>query len=166
MPPYQGQPAPDPIAGMYPRLAHPSLQYLFVAEFEDGEQIAQTAEDQSMTDPSKSAFYDVLQKSKEVAVTRFHLTNGHIWYTVDLRDGSFEANGLSFEAFDPYNNPYIRLNGPLRLIYFPNTDLVKVIDQNSLDKVTDFRHSMVRYFIGWQFTDKNGKNYQQTIAIR
>jgi hypothetical protein len=137
-----------------------------VAEFADGNRITQTPEDQSMLDPDQQAFYDVLEYSKQSALIKFYLTDGNMWYMVDLRDGTFEINGVPIEAFDPYNNPYVRLTPPLRLIYFPKTDIVDVVNQNSMDKVTGYKQSMVRYFLGWQFTDAKGKNYQQTIAIR
>lgn len=163
------QPVPTsllPTATELPDSDNPNLQYLFVAEFADGSTISQTPDDQSLLDAAKPAIHDVLEYSKSSALVRFHVTDGNIWYMVDLRDGTFEVNGIPFEAFDPYNNPYVKLEGSLRLIYFPNTDIVQVVDQNSPKKVTGYKHSMRRYFLGWQFTDKKGKNYQQTIAIR
>lgn len=150
---------------------NPSLRYLFVAEFINGERLTQTLEDRSEIDPSKNAFYDVMQRSKQVALARFHLTDGHQWYSVDLRDGSFEINGIPFETFDPHNNPYGRITPPLRLIYFVSDDsravnkLVKVTNPNDTNKVMDYHYSAKRFLLGWQFTD-GGKNYQQTIAIR
>lgn len=139
----------------------PFLNYLFVAEFADGEIIQQTPEDQSLIEPTKSAFYDVLEKSKTIKLQRFHLANEHNIYTVDLRDGSFEVNGLSFEAHDQY----LEIEQPLRLIYFRENHVLSAVDSNSNDKITPYKHYVNRYFIGWQFT-KDGKNYQQTIAIR
>src|SRR5947209_4134304 len=98
---YNNQPHNLPNAAVMPPEVPGHLRYLFVTEFTDGSQIAQTIEDKSQLREGKDAFYDTLylsgqleEKPEEVKkITRFHLTNHHAWYTVDLTDGKFEVNG-------------------------------------------------------------------------
>jgi hypothetical protein len=131
------------------------LRFLFVAEFEDGSQLAQTHEDASQFDPSKSAFFDVLKYSESKKLTRFHLTDKLNWYTVDLRDGLFEVNGMAFAAHPQYFVP----NPPLTLIYFRETRAEKLNDGTE-------RHYVNRYFLGWWCLGPDGAKVEQTIAIK
>lgn len=130
------------------------LHYLFVAEFGDGEQIAQTQADRSLRLEGKSAFMDVLEKSKTVPLLRFHLTDNTNWYTVDLTDGKFEINGFPFDA----HPQMLQLIGPLTLVYYCETRAERYSDNRIVQYIN-------RYFIGWWFRDADGKKVEQTIAI-
>lgn len=131
------------------------LRFLFVAEFDDGSQFAQTHEDVSQLDPGKSAFFDVLEFGKTKQLVRFHLTDKLNWYTVDLRDGLFEVNGMAFAAHDQNFAPIL----PLTLIYFRETHARKLSDGTTDQYVN-------RYFLGWWCLDEHGNKVQQTIAIK
>lgn len=146
-----GEPVPD------------YLRYLFVAEFEDGSQYAQTPEDASQLVEGKSAFYDVLyytgqledsQPPEVKQLVRFHLTDRLNWYTVDLRDGKFEVNGMAFDAHPQFFVP----NQPLTLIYFRETRAERDADGAE-------RQYVNRYFLGWWCLGADGNKVEQTIAI-
>lgn len=129
------------------------LTYLFECHFTDGTFIQQTPEDVSKTDPSKSAFYDVLQRNDEVMI--FAIVNDDHTYVVDLRDGHFEIDGIPFTVHDKDELPH---DCKFRVVYFRRN--VHTITQGYVN-MTD---SSVKYHIGWQ-TTVEGKNYQKTIAI-
>lgn len=129
----------------------PFLRYLFVAELSDGSLIAQTPEDKSELAEGKSAFYDVLQREDDIV--RFHLQDGVNWYTVDLRDGLFEVNGMPFYAHSQFQVPEL----PLHLIYFRETVAERRGDGSQ-------NHFVNRYFIGWWYK-KEGEKIEQTIAF-
>ena len=139
------------------------LRYLFIAEFDDGTQIAQTPEDKSEHREDKSAFWDVQYQQGDFAeqqpeqvkkLIRFHLTDRNNWYTVDLRDGLFEINGLPFAAHDQLFTP----NQPLTLIYFRET-------KSDLHGSGEVNQYVNRYFLGWWCLDGEGNKLKQTIAI-
>lgn len=136
------------------QLTGPFLAYLFVAEFKDGTTLAQTPEDKSELREDKSAFYDVLQRENDLA--RFHLSDGNNWYTVDLRDGVFEINGLPFYA----HSQFTEIEPPLHLIYFRETHRLYGTVPDGVPA-----HYVNRYFIGWWFKDEAGNKVEQTIAI-
>lgn len=138
------------------------LRWLFIAEFDSGTQYAQTADDRADCDPHRDAFYDILyltgqldRKPEKVrSLTRFHLTDSRNWFTVDLRDGKFEVNGLPFEAHPQLTE----LEPPLNLIYYRES-------RADLFANGTTRQYVNRYFLGWWFMDKNGKKVEETIAI-
>ena len=78
------------------------MKYLFIVEYKDGSHYHQSPDDCSQMGKNTSSFGDVRQED----VARFSLRgNGHT-YTVDLSDGHFEIDGISFrmhegEASDP-----------------------------------------------------------------
>ena len=91
-------------------------RYLFVAVHRGGGIIAQTQADLSLTRPGGSRFSDVEQETIET----FHLyeqepgsmvpsTDYGTSYSVDLRDGHFEANGARFaQHIGPVRNLRLR----------------------------------------------------------
>jgi hypothetical protein len=128
----------------------PRLDYLFVAKFRDGSKLYQTPQDVSLLEPlTRSAFYDVAQRLAEVQ--EFTLTNGVKEHTVFLDDGHFNTDGRILVC------PRSDLTN-FRLIYF------RTVQQKTTG---EFRHygEIVRYTIGWQANDANGKNYQMHIEI-
>jgi len=92
----------------------PQLNYLFVAEFDDGTFIEQTPEDQSHTRDGKSALYDVQSKTGLIRFSLVSVNDNPNVFTVDLRDGLFELNGVPFGVHEQYFIP----TSPLRLIYW------------------------------------------------
>ena len=70
------------------------MKYLFECHFNDGTVLQQTEADVSTIDPSRSAFYDVMQRNDDIVV--FGIFNDQHTYAVDLRDGSFVVNNAKF----------------------------------------------------------------------
>ena len=130
------------------------LTYLFECHFSDGTFLQQTKEDVSKTDPTKSAFFDVVNSKQEVTV--FGLYNDTNTLIVDLRDGHFEVNGVPFNFHAEH---YPEQPTEFRLIYFHRHRHTVTMGQPT----TELDHT-VEYHCGWQ-TTVNGKNYQQTIAV-
>jgi hypothetical protein len=124
------------------------LKYLFTCAYKDGTTFKQTPDDVSITDPKKSAFFDIRQDD----VALFWLEGEHT-YLVDLTNGLFAIDGVFFQAGEdlPIENP-VR-----RLIFFRRHTHHFNLEHDELGH-------FVRYFIGWQ-TTINGKNYQQTITV-
>lgn len=130
------------------------LKYHFEALFFDGSIITQTPEDISALDPIRSQFYDVVQRMDEVH--RFSLTDGKNVYLVDLTDGHFEINGITFNTQDPSNVPPA---SKWRLIFFRRHQ-----HHFRVGTTEEIGHT-IEYHIGRQTTTPQGKNYQQTISI-
>lgn len=138
------------------------LKYLFEAEFEDGTIILQTPADQSKLEPTKSEFYDVLQKEKTSPLTRFALSGDGKYLLVDLRDGHFELNGVSFEAHETMPDCirqliFYRKHEAKTNVRMKDTAVLGVVDQ------------ITGYCIGWQAHvddgSLDGKNYKETITL-
>lgn len=76
------------------------MKYLFVADYADGTRYEQGPADESLQDPKRNAFFDIHYKpfKPEEELIRFSLVgDGHV-YTVDLRDGHFEVDGVPFRV--------------------------------------------------------------------
>ena len=121
------------------------LKYLFSCEIND-EIYRQNPEDVSITDKTKSCYYDIMDKK----VARFWLAGkGHI-YLVDLKDGHFEVDGISFRLHDENLKDF-------KLIFYRT----HTIDFAGLVEVN---HD-VEYCFGWE-AKKDGKDYKQIIRIK
>lgn len=133
----------------------PTLNYLFVAQYKDGTMFAQPDDDKSARDEKRSAFYDIDQENLDC----FFLTNGKDVYMVDMNDGHFEANQASFNLVDQE----FTLVNPLRLVYYRETVVNSEISPEGEEVKRE--HFVRRYFMGWQTTDKDGKNVVKTISV-
>lgn len=134
------------------------LKYLFTAEYEDGSTYVQPEDDISRLhkgteDFTPSSFRDV----KQDELVAFSLSDGKDTYKVDLRTGDFSVNGkeisLHEQNFDPYCND-------LKLIYF------REVRKEFNSGTGEVAHYINKYFMGWQCTDKDGKNHQLTIGVK
>lgn len=108
-----------------PTTAALELRYLFGAHLSDEREHFQTADDVSVMNPKKSAFFDLCQHDENgelvcdadgVAVVRddielFQLEGQGHKYLVDLRDGHFEVDGAVFFVEYPPQ-------GKLSVVYF------------------------------------------------
>lgn len=132
------------------------LAHLFKVEFIDGTLFEQHTEDKSVKDELRSSYYDLLeQKDAHGGIRKFWLEGEGHTYLVDLTDGHFEIDGVSFsigEAIPPCQR---------ELIYFRRHQHDAIAGKN-LFRTT--AHRMWQY-IGWQANIK-GKNYQQIINIK
>lgn len=144
------------------------LKYLFTATFADGSEIVQTPEDRSELEPEKrSQFYDVLERAKQVAMTRFELreAEGARRFAVDLRDGAFEAGGERFFIHDDHTELVNKktVSIPLsnfRIVFFRTHKHSFNVGVHTQEEIS---HEIV-YRFGWQAT-VNGVNYQRVMQI-
>src|ERR1044071_2818634 len=90
------------------------LSYLFTAVFRDGSCVAQTPEDVSAIDPTRSAFYDVAQRLDDVLL--FAVKNASHLYEVELGTGNSTIDGIEFHAGDP--SVQLPTDTKYRLVYF------------------------------------------------
>ncbi len=137
-----------------------ALKYLYQANFADGSFFQQPIEeenDKSAIDPTKSAFFDVLQRQDELVSFGLFSEEVPDTWAVDLRDGHFEVNGLPFTAQNP-SQPS-KSDVTRRLIYFR-----KVTRNFNPGDLTEIRVHIAFHF-GYQYNDKDGKNHQITIAV-
>lgn len=129
------------------------LKYLFIAEYNDGSTYNQTPEDVSIKEPEKrSAFFDV----DHTRLVKFSLveqgtSNGHV-YSVDLRDGHFEVDGVAFCMHEG-------LVAGLELIFF-RRHTHTYTQSNVSTKEID--HEIV-YRIGWKVKKNNA--FQRVMEI-
>jgi hypothetical protein len=135
-----------------------ALAYLFECHFKDGTVLQQTQEDISTIDPTRSAFYDVLQRKNDIEV--FGIFNDHHTYAVDLRDGHFEIDGAAFNI-SPNDSFSYKEHHDYRVIYFRRHQHTVVTGADSSD---DLFHT-ITFHIGWQTTLSDGSNVQQTISV-
>lgn len=132
------------------------LKYLFTAEFIDGSVIQQTQADVSSLDPKRSAFFDVLEKEKTVALKKFTLSAENS-YSVDLTDGHFEVNGLPFRLHEePLND--------LKIIFFRQHTHKFNQHTHKFNLAFEEQSHDIVYRMGWQ-TTKEGKNIQHIIEF-
>jgi hypothetical protein len=136
-----------------------SLKYLFECHFNDGTRLLQTPEDVSSIDPTRSAFYDVVQRLDDVDAFVLYEPGPNIVpnvnLIVDLKTGLFSLNGVPFLASNPSET--IPPDSKFRLVYFRRHTHITNGDGEQISHDTE-------YHLGWQ-TTVDGKNYQQTIAI-
>lgn len=80
------------------------MKYYFTAVFKDGTVYTQNTEDKSERLPHASCFRDIMEDLDKIVLFGLHDLNGRE-YGVDLRDGTFDVNGLTFRMHeDPVKN--------------------------------------------------------------
>lgn len=145
-----------------------SLRYLFEAHLKDGTVIRQTQDDQSTAEPlTRSAYFDVAQRLDEVEL--FGLYNEQHTYTVSMRDGHFEVDGVPFSA-QPVASGVINEGGRFELVYFRDhqQEFVVTASVGADGQITESRTlgpHYHQYRMGWNYFDPNGKVYTQTIVV-
>lgn len=129
------------------------MNLLFTCYFEDGTFYTQNPQDVSINNPTKSCYFDILEKEKTgnnplaFCLTR---NNSDDYYLVDLRDGAFEINNTRFFLHQEDNI------GPFKLIYYRTNNLY--VTAGLPDSLS------IRYNFGWQ-TNFNGENIKKIITI-
>lgn len=134
------------------------LKYLFAVEFTDGSHYFQNLDDVSSLDNKRSCFYDVLQEvEKGKTIQCFYLKTGEDFdlqtVGVNLIDGSFDVNGVSFLMHSDETLKDFRI-----IFYREHTHNFNQADGSELS------HDIV-YCLGWQTNDANGKNVQRVMRI-
>lgn len=132
-------------------------KYLFEATYKDGIVYSQGADDTSLFVTGKNAFYDILYEPHKPIeeLVEFSLKGDGHTYSVNLRDGHFEIDGVAIQVGD--DMPLDHDKCEFRLIYFKRH--THHMNLNFVEK-----EHLIKYFIGWQTTIQ-GKNYQQTISV-
>lgn len=133
------------------------LKYLFEAHFKDGSLIQQAQDDQSIIEPTKSRFYDVVQREDDLFAFGIFSNETHFTYAVDLRDGHFEVNNAPFYPAEVFK---LEPDSKLRLIYFRQRR-----HHFHFGEDTPFSQETT-FHIGWQTTLKDGSNLQYVIAVQ
>lgn len=149
--------------------------YYFVAQYSDGEEYQQGADDVSIQLPDKNAFYDIWYNPVKPLedLVRFALlpADGHSLpvFAVNLKAMCFEAAGA---AFYPYNTikqypngrqASLRLTDP-RLIYFRINEATATINlENGSHSGGTLK--VVGYILGFQANDQDGENHQFIMRI-
>jgi hypothetical protein len=125
------------------------LTHLFTVLYADGSTHAQTVEDVSLTKDGGSAFSDVDLPN----VVALFLEGPQHLYSVDLRDGHFEINGLTVKI-GPDDAPAL----PLSLVYFRRVCQDQTTDIKTGAVTRGMRRS---YHLGWR--DAAGQT--RTLAV-
>lgn len=132
------------------------LRYSFTVEYKDGSTFKQNAEDVSLVDPKRSAFFDVRLED----VKRFHLYGGGTFikdkFTVDLTDGHFEVMGIPFFLHDsaqPLKN--------FKLKFFRRHTHNFNIGQH----IKEIDH-LIDYCMGWEADDDKGNIIERILEVK
>ena len=138
------------------------MKYVFVVEYLDGSTFVQNDKDVSAIDPARSAFFDVAQDQ----VKTFSLWGDDHAYLVDLRDGHFEVDGVTFKMHEP--NEALP---PFRLIFFRRhrhqmTAHLQMNSQRTWEQTQrePETHEIV-FRMGWQALNARGENIQRVMEI-
>ena len=148
------------------------LTYLFEADFSDGTTYKQGLDDKPL-EGSGSSFSDVMKRIDDVIVFHLARISDGQRFTVDLRDGHFECNGVTFNV----GQPLPKLPDKFQLIYFricgvqSNYPVKIVADPSSstgtrpvVGESTSQNHHVKYHKLGW-ICEINGKEYQQIILV-
>lgn len=135
------------------------LKYLFKVTYTDGTTFRQDHKDQSKIDPTRSAFFDVLNSGKEVKEFELGLVK------VNLLDGSFFVNGVNIQVGDD-------LPDFKRELVFYRQHQVDLKMNYEADKKGFFKFlnkedgdDRVTYFLGYEM-DVKGKKEKRIIGFK
>lgn len=121
--------------------------HLFIATFEDGQQIFQNADDQSELEPDRNCYFDVLERQKTVPLRCFVLRGPKHAYGVDLWDGHFEIDGIPFFQHRPdLSRPELESGETFRLVYTRTVQHHKHIGSDD-GSITS---NISGYSLGWE----------------
>ncbi len=137
------------------------MKYLFSVYFSDDTTLHQTPEDVSGVDPLRSAFFDVARRISEVVT--FQLHNNQHSYTVDLRDGHFEVDGVPFHAQPVASPQALPPEGKYELIYF--RDVTRHFNVEPDEAQPQAAGVTIGFRFGWKYTVLDGRTWTQTLVI-
>lgn len=129
------------------------LKYLFVVKYKDGSVYQQNAEDVSLTDNTRSCFFDV----KQDEVEEFHLCDADNVYSVYLSDGRFAVNYIPFYMHDTWAG----LKDFRIIFYRDNLRHFNV----GVDGINGQLSHEIKYCMGWQ-TNHEGKNVKRIMEFK
>lgn len=137
--------------------------YYFTAYYDDGTQYEQGADDLSIQETGKNAYYDVFYNPIKPleSLRQFSLlpANGEgPVFSVNLGDGHFEVGGISFFPYPAHREKY----SDLRLIYYRVNEASITLQGG--EKIGEGL-KVLGYVIGFQANDEQGKNVQHIMRI-
>jgi hypothetical protein len=131
------------------------LDYLFTAILADETVFCQPVDDHSELDPERrTAFYDLLELSKDNPVKYFAISNGKDTLAVDLVTGNFALNGV--EMMSQSDVPQIE-DPEYKLIY--HRTMRRRFNVDTHDESVE----CLGHFIGWEVSVKKVKNGKEHI---
>jgi len=128
-----------------------NLKYLFIVKYKDGSIYQQNEQDVSLTDNTRSCFFDV----KQDEVEEFHLVDADNTYSVFMHDGHFEVNGVPFYMHDEGEGL-----ADFRLIFYRQHEHMVNVGGGGFQQLD---HT-IKYCIGWQ-TNLEGKNIKRIMEF-
>lgn len=134
------------------------LKYLFTVQFTDASFLTQPSDDKSVMDSSKSAFYDIINSTKEIYCFELNCqtdSNKYKIYPIHKIIEIYYNNKIIMKI----NPPKEELFNP-RIIYYRNH--VATLNSEDLSKQQD---EIVSYSLGYQANRADGSNYSQIIEI-
>lgn len=132
----------------------PALKYLFIVEYKDGSIFEQNPLDISITDGKRSSFFDV----KQDEVKTFYIGDGKNGFLVDLTDGHFEVNGVSFFMHDAGSGLK-----DFRLIFYRQH--LHHFHIGDYGVPNELMHE-INFCIGWQTNDEKGNNIKRIMEVK
>ncbi len=132
------------------------LKYLFEALLLDGTSIRQTQKDASTLDPTKSAWFDVLQRLDDVDALLLHRDGLETVASVWMSDGRFRVNGNEFFVA-PCGVTDRHLVGGKHRAHYYSRPTVNLVSGEEIDRL---------YAIGWEYVINGKVVATQVIMIR
>lgn len=133
------------------------MRYLFLAEFQDGQRIAQTSEDKSITNVG-SAFSDVLAYGQPLAFFSL-IGEGKVW-SLNFRTLTFSIDGHQFQTHDTTLYPLTEVKVEYARVMEQD---IQVDAKSGLGKAIGGR--CVGFKLGWSGKDRFGREVKHLVYI-
>lgn len=135
------------------------MKFLFTAKFANGDIYHQGADDVSIHDASRSAYYDVVNYGSPVV--QFFISNNTDEYGVDLSTGHFFINGTEIR---PYTIDMLPLEN-VELFYAKRNE-AEIKGSYTMDGFhpTGIKHKNISVLLGWK-AKSNGKDVERIMEI-
>ena len=127
------------------------MKYLFGCEYKKNganEMYYQTDDDTSKIEPSKSAYYDIMDKD----IQEFWLVGDGHKYQVNLVYGYFEIDGIPFKMHED------EIHENIRLVYYRK-------HTHQFTGGVEDKHE-IEFHFGWQANTQDGKNVKYIMKLK
>lgn len=130
------------------------------AHFNDGSYLCQYK-----PDGEEVKFQEVLDKKDDLAYFELRHKNHPVGYIVDLKNGCLYygqrvlGDPSKYDVIEPRQDMLRESNYQYRLIYF------REVERTFGTTLTEIGTPKIVYFIGFQYTDENGKNHKRMMRI-
>lgn len=136
------------------------LDLIWYAHFKDGSRICQYK-----PDGEEVKFQEVLDNKDELVVFELRHKNYSVGYFVDLISGTIHygqvipGDPTKYDTLEPRQDMLRNGDYQYRLIYF------REIERSFNSSMQEVGTPKVLYFLGFQYTDENGKNHKRMMRI-